>query len=166
MRVVLQRVKHASVQVDGAVIGEIGQGFLILLGVSDRDDEKTADQMADKICRLRIFEDENGKTNRSLADVGGSVLVVSQFTLYADCRKGNRPGFTGAGSPEEANIIPVYTLQGPCRACGARGIRRRYEGGAFKRRSLYVNAGQRGAVHEGRQEVRQAGSSNEMEERK
>ena len=86
MRVVLQRVKHASVQVDGAVIGEIGQGFLILLGVSDRDDEKTADQMADKICRLRIFEDENGKTNRSLADVGGSVLVVSQFTLYADCR--------------------------------------------------------------------------------
>ena len=99
MRVVLQRVKHASVQVDGAVIGEIGQGFLILLGVSDRDDEKTADQMADKICRLRIFEDENGKTNRSLADVGGSVLVVSQFTLYADCRKGNRPGFTGAGSP-------------------------------------------------------------------
>ena len=108
MRVVLQREKHASVQVDGAVIGEIGQGFLILLGVSDRDDEKTADQMADKICRLRIFEDENGKTNRSLADVGGSVLVVSQFTLYADCRKGNRPGFTGAGSPEEANRLYEY----------------------------------------------------------
>ena len=108
MRVVLQRVKHASVQVDGAVIGEIGQGFLILLGVSDRDDEKTADQMADKFCRLRIFEDENGKTNRSLADVGGSVLVVSQFTLYADCRKGNRPGFTGAGSPEEANRLYEY----------------------------------------------------------
>ena len=108
MRVVLQRVKHASVQVDGAVIGEIGQGFLILLGVSDRDDEKTVDQMADKICRLRIFEDENGKTNRSLADVGGSVLVVSQFTLYADCRKGNRPGFTGAGSPEEANRLYEY----------------------------------------------------------
>ena len=148
MRVVLQRVKHASVQVAGAVIGEIGQGFLILLGVSDRDDEKTADQMADKICRLRIFEDENGKTNRSLADVGGSVLVVSQFTLYADCRKGNRPGFTGA--------VFHGALQGPCRACGARGIRRRYEGGAFKRRSLYVNAGQRGAVREGRQEVRQA----------
>ena len=159
MRVVLQRVKHASVQVDGAVIGEIGQGFLILLGVSDRDDEKTADQMADKICRLRIFEDENGKTNRSLADVGGSVLVVSQFTLYADCRKGNRPGFTGAGSPEEAKRLYEYFTErckAPRGACGARGIRRRYEGGAFKRRSLYVNAGQRGAVREGRQEVRQA----------
>ena len=86
----------------------ITEGFLILLGVSDRDDEKTADQMADKICRPRIFEDENGKTNRSLADVGGSVLVVSQFTLYADCRKGNRPGFTGAGSPEEAKRLYEY----------------------------------------------------------
>ena len=84
MRVVLQRVKHASVQVDGKETGSIGQGFLILLGVSDTDDESTADKMADKICKLRIFEDEDGKTNRSLQDVGGEILVVSQFTLYAN----------------------------------------------------------------------------------
>lgn len=90
MRVVLQRVKHASVHVDGQETGSIGQGFLILLGVSDTDDESIADKMADKICKLRIFEDENGKTNRSLQDVDGEILVVSQFTLYADCRKGNR----------------------------------------------------------------------------
>ena len=91
MRVVLQRVKHASVHVDGQETGSIGQGFLILLGVSDTDDESIVDKMADKICKLRIFEDENGKTNRSLQDVGGEILVVSQFTLYADCRKGNPP---------------------------------------------------------------------------
>ena len=106
MRVVLQRVKHASVHVDGQETGSIGQGFLILLGVSDTDDESIADKMADKICKLRIFEDENGKTNRSLQDVGGEILVVSQFTLYADCRKGNRPSFTGAARPETA--IPLY----------------------------------------------------------
>ena len=98
MRVVLQRVKHASVHVDGRETGAIGQGFLILLGVSDTDDESIADKMADKICKLRIFEDENGKTNRSLQDVDGEILVVSQFTLYADCRKGNRPSFTDAGA--------------------------------------------------------------------
>ena len=108
MRVVLQRVKHASVQVDGETICSIEKGFLILLGVSDRDDEKIADQMADKICRLRIFEDENGKTNLAIKDVGGSLLVVSQFTLYADCRRGNRPGFTGAGSPAEAKRLYEY----------------------------------------------------------
>ena len=106
MRVVLQRVKHASVHVDGRETGSIGQGFLILLGVSDEDDETIADKMADKICRLRIFEDENGKTNRSLQDVDGEILVVSQFTLYADCRKGNRPSFTNAARPETA--IPLY----------------------------------------------------------
>ena len=108
MRVVLQRVKHASVHVDGRETGSIGQGFLILLGVSDEDDETIADKMADKICRLRIFEDENGKTNRSLQDVGGEILVVSQFTLYADCRKGNRPSFTGAAAPEPANDMYEY----------------------------------------------------------
>ena len=84
---------------DGQETGSIGQGFLILLGVSDTDDESIADKMADKICKLRIFEDENGKTNRSLQDVDGEILVVSQFTLYADCRKGNRPSFTDAGAP-------------------------------------------------------------------
>ena len=111
MRVVLQRVKHASVHVDGRETGSIGQGFLILLGVSDTDDESIADKMADKICKLRIFEDENGKTNRSLQDVGGEILVVSQFTLYADCRKGNRPSFTGAGAPDHANRLYEYFME-------------------------------------------------------
>ena len=105
MRVVLQRVKHASVHVDGQETGSIGQGFLILLGVSDTDDESIADKMADKICKLRIFEDENGKTNRSLQDVDGEILVVSQFTLYADCRKGNRPSFVKAGAPQMAESL-------------------------------------------------------------
>ena len=106
MRVVLQRVKHASVQVDGKETGSIGQGFLILLGVSDTDDESTADKMADKICKLRIFEDENEKMNRSLEDVGGQVLVVSQFTLYGNCKKGRRPEFLAAARPELA--VPLY----------------------------------------------------------
>ena len=111
MRVVLQRVKHASVHVDGQETGSIGQGFLILLGVSDTDDESIADKMADKICKLRIFEDENGKTNRSLQDVDGEILVVSQFTLYADCRKGNRPSFTDAGAPDHANRLYEYFME-------------------------------------------------------
>ena len=110
MKAVLQRVTEASVRVDGEVIGSIGKGFFILLGVSDEDDEAVADKMADKICKLRIFEDENGKTNLSLKDVGGEVLVVSQFTLYADCRKGNRPSFIGAGAPAEADRIYEYFM--------------------------------------------------------
>ena len=115
MRVVLQRVTEASVKVEGKVIGSIGRGFLILLGISNEDDEAVADKMADKICRLRIFEDANGKTNLSLADVDGGLLVVSQFTLYADCRKGNRPGFTGAGAPDEANRLYEYFME-QCRS--------------------------------------------------
>ena len=111
MRTVVQRVTHASVQVDGQTIGEIGKGFLILLGVAEEDDEAIADKMADKICRLRIFEDENGKTNLSLADVGGEILVVSQFTLYADCKKGNRPSFVKAGNPEKANRLYEYFMK-------------------------------------------------------
>ena len=110
MKAVLQRVTEASVRVDGEVIGSIGKGFFILLGVSDEDDEAVADKMADKICKLRIFEDENGKTNLSLKDVGGEVLVVSQFTLYADCRKGNRPSFIKAGNPELANNLYEYII--------------------------------------------------------
>lgn len=110
MRTVVQRVTHASVKVDGQTIGEIGKGFLILLGVAEEDEEAIADKMADKICRLRIFEDENGKTNLSLADVGGEILVVSQFTLYADCKKGNRPSFVKAGNPEKANRLYEYFM--------------------------------------------------------
>ncbi len=111
MRAVVQRVAHASVAVDGTVLGKIGNGFMILLGVSDEDTEQIADRMADKICKLRIFVDENGKTNLSLADVGGELLVISQFTLYADCKKGNRPSFTKAGAPDRANELYEYFMK-------------------------------------------------------
>ena len=115
MKAVLQRVSRAAVAVDGQTMGKIEKGFLILLGVSNEDSEETGKKMADKICRLRIFEDENGKTNLSLADVGGGLLVVSQFTLYADCKKGNRPSFIKAGAPDHANRIYVYFME-CCRA--------------------------------------------------
>ena len=108
MRAVVQRVTHASVTVEGQVIGTIGKGFLILLGVAEADTSQVADKLADKICKLRIFEDAEGKTNLSLADVGGELLVVSQFTLYADCHKGNRPSFIRAGSPDKANQLYEY----------------------------------------------------------
>lgn len=111
MRAVVQRVAHASVTVDGTILGKIGRGYMILLGVSDEDTEETADRLADKICKLRIFEDENGKTNLSLADVKGELLVISQFTLYADCHKGNRPSFIKAGAPEEANRLYEYFMK-------------------------------------------------------
>ena len=90
----------------GAIISEIGKGYLVLLGVTHTDTEKTADEIADRICKLRIFEDENGKTNRSVVDVGGSIIVVSQFTLYADTSHGRRPGFSHAARPELAE--PLY----------------------------------------------------------
>ena len=106
MRAVLTRVKSASVTVDGSVIGQIGQGSLILLGVTHEDTEAQAVKLADKLMGLRIFEDENGKMNRSLEDVGGQVLVVSQFTLYGNCKKGRRPEFLAAARPEIA--IPLY----------------------------------------------------------
>ena len=105
MRAVIQRVSRAQVSVDGTVLGKIDRGFLILLGVSGEDSREIAERMADKICRLRIFEDADGKTNCSLADVGGALLVISQFTLYADCRKGNRPSFIKAGAPEMAEAL-------------------------------------------------------------
>ena len=111
MRAVVQRVSQASVRVEGEVIGEIGKGFLILLGVAETDTEAAADRMADKICKLRIFQDENGKTNLSLADVGGEILVVSQFTLYADCKKGNRPSFIKAGAPDMANCLYEHVIE-------------------------------------------------------
>lgn len=105
MRAVVTRVKHASVTIDGKVSGQIGEGYLVLLGVGPNDTEETAVKLADKICNLRVFEDENGKMNRSLEQVGGSLLVVSQFTLFADTSS-RRPGFTGAAKPDLA--IPLY----------------------------------------------------------
>jgi len=105
MRALLQRVRHAQVEVDGQRVGEIGPGWLILLGVGRGDTHTTADQLAEKVALLRCFEDANGKTNLSILDVGGEVLLVSQFTLYADLSRGRRPGFTNAAPPEEANAL-------------------------------------------------------------
>ena len=108
MRALVQRVKHASVSVENEVIGQIGQGFLVLLGVGHADTEAQADKLWSKISKMRIFADENGKTNLALPDVNGEVLVVSQFTLYANCKKGNRPSFTEAGAPDAANNLYEY----------------------------------------------------------
>ena len=108
MRIVLQRVTSASVRVDGEVTGSIGTGYLVLLGVGQGDTEEDCRRLADKIINLRIFSDENDKINLSLSDVGGDLLVVSQFTLYADCRKGNRPNFIQAGKPDEAERLYNY----------------------------------------------------------
>ena len=105
MRAVLTRVKSASVTIDGEVVGKIGQGFLILLGVGPEDTEKECRYLAEKALGLRVFEDENGKMNLGLSDVGGQVLVVSQFTLYGNCRKGRRPSFTEAAGPELGNAM-------------------------------------------------------------
>lgn len=110
MKIVLQRVLEASVSVNETIIGKIGKGYLLLLGVSDSDTKDIADKMIEKISRLRIFEDSEGKTNLSIDQVEGEVLVVSQFTLYADCRKGNRPSFTEAGSPALAEELYEYVL--------------------------------------------------------
>ena len=117
MRAVLQRVTNASVKVDGEVIGAIDGGFLIFLGVAETDTESVADKLADKICKLRIFQDAEGKTNLPLADVGGELLVISQFTLYADCHKGNRPSFIKAGSPAKAEQLYEYFI-GRCQQYG------------------------------------------------
>lgn len=111
MRMVVQRVKSAGVSVDSQTIGAIDEGFMVLLGVCNEDTEEIADQMVDKLCKLRIFQDANGKTNCSLADTGGSLLIVSQFTLYADCSEGNRPSFFKAGNPELANRLYEYVLE-------------------------------------------------------
>ena len=111
MKFVIQRVNHAEVKVDGETVGKIGKGFMILLGVENSDTEEITDKMADKICKLRIFEDENGKTNLSLADVGGELLVISQFTLYADCKKGNRPSFVKAGAPDMAEHLYEHFME-------------------------------------------------------
>lgn len=108
MRLVAQRVSSASVEVDGDVVGSIGPGVLVLLGVGQGDEEKDASYLADKVATLRIFEDDAGKMNRSVEDISGAVLTVSQFTLYGDCRKGRRPGFSDAASPERADELYQY----------------------------------------------------------
>ena len=110
MRFVIQRVTQSSVSVDGTVIGKIGKGLRVLIGVAEEDTEETADKLVRKLTGLRVFEDENGKTNLSLADVKGELLLISQFTLYANCKKGNRPSFTEAGSPQKANALYEYII--------------------------------------------------------
>lgn len=111
MKLVIQRVTQASVAVDNEIIGKINKGYMVLLGACESDTFETADKMIKKMINLRIFADENGKTNLSLADVGGEILLVSQFTLYADCKKGNRPSFVKAGNPAHANEIYEYVIK-------------------------------------------------------
>lgn len=111
MKFVVQRVERASVAVEGKTVGEIGRGFLVLVGVCDSDTFEIADKMLSKMLRLRIFADENDKTNLDLKSVEGELLIISQFTLYADCRKGNRPSFTRAGKPEFAREMYEYILK-------------------------------------------------------
>lgn len=110
MRFVIQRVKHGSVTVKGKVLGKIGKGYVVLIGICDRDNEQIADKMIKKLIGLRIFEDDNGKTNLDLKSVGGELLLISQFTLYADCKKGNRPSFIKAGKPDIANALYEYII--------------------------------------------------------
>ena len=110
MKLAIQRVLNSSVKVDGKVIGEIGKGFMVLVGVAESDTKEIADKLVDKMIKLRIFEDSEGKTNLSLKDVGGDILLVSQFTLYADCKKGNRPSFIKAGNPTFANEMYEYVI--------------------------------------------------------
>ena len=111
MRVVIQRVKQSSVTIDGEMVAKIGAGLMVLLGIEPADTSADVDYLCGKIARLRIFDDENGVMNRSVCDVGGELLVVSQFTLYANCKKGNRPSFVEAGSPEHAEALYEYIIE-------------------------------------------------------
>lgn len=110
MKFVIQRVTEASVRVDGAVVGSIDRGFVVLIGVSNEDNKEIADKMVKKLIGLRIFDDADGKTNLALKDVDGQLLLISQFTLYADCKKGNRPSFINAGNPVLANELYEYII--------------------------------------------------------
>lgn len=110
MKFVIQRVAKASVTIEQKVVGEIEKGFLVLIGISEEDDEAVADKMIKKMIGLRIFEDQQGKTNLDLESVNGSLLLVSQFTLYADCKKGNRPSFVKAGNPQKAGALYEYII--------------------------------------------------------
>lgn len=111
MRFVIQRVSRASVEVDKKIVGKINQGFLVLIGITNSDTKDTADTLINKLLKLRIFEDDNGKMNLSIKDVNGSLLLVSQFTLYANCRKGNRPDFLNAAKPDYANELYKYIIE-------------------------------------------------------
>lgn len=110
MKFVIQRVTSADVSVNEKIVGKIGKGFLVLIGIGKEDNKETADKMIKKLIGMRIFEDENQKTNLGLNDVSGELLLISQFTLYADCKKGNRPSFINAGSPEEAENLYEYII--------------------------------------------------------
>lgn len=111
MKFVIQRVLKSNVKIDGKVVGEIGKGYMVLIGISDTDTKEIADKMVDKMLKLRIFEDSEGKTNLSLNDVNGELLLISQFTLYADCKKGNRPSFIKAGKPDFASSMYDYIIE-------------------------------------------------------
>ncbi len=111
MKLVIQRVKHAKVEVENEIVGKIGQGFLVLLGVGPEDTKETANYLVQKLIKLRVFEDENGKMNLALKDINGELLIVSQFTLYADCTSGNRPSFTNAAKPDKANELYEYFIE-------------------------------------------------------
>ena len=111
MKIVIQRVNNASVTIDEKIVGKINKGFLVFIGVSNEDTKEIADKMIKKLIGMRIFDDENGKTNLALADVDGELLLVSQFTLYANCKKGNRPSFINAGAPDMANEMYEYIIE-------------------------------------------------------
>ena len=131
MKFVIQRVTEASVTVDGEIIGEIGNGFFVLIGVCDTDTKEIADKMIKKLLGLRIFADSEGKTNLDIASVGGDLLLVSQFTLYASCKKGNRPSFIRSGSPEHAEELYDYIVE-QCRVLGSEdGKNIKVETGSF-----------------------------------
>ena len=131
MKFLIQRVTEASVTVDGNVIGEIGKGFFVLIGVCDTDTEEIADKMIKKLLGLRIFADSEGKTNLDISSVGGDLLLVSQFTLYANCKKGNRPSFIKSGSPEHAEKLYDYIVN-KCTALGKEMASARPDGNAMK----------------------------------
>ena len=119
MKIVIQRVKEAEVKVDGNIVGKIGKGFLVLLGVTHEDTKENADYLVKKLCKLRVFTDENDKMNLALKDVGGELLIVSQFTLYADCSQGNRPSFIEAAKPDKAETLYEYF----CEECAKNDIK-------------------------------------------
>ena len=141
MRFVIQRVTEATCEVDQEITGQITNGFCVLIGIAETDTKNIADKMIRKLLGMRIFGDENGKTNLSLHDIEGSLLLISQFTLYADCRKGNRPSFIKAGNPEQSLRIYYCKMQRRNSGCTNRNLWCRYENFSDKRRAFYHIAG-------------------------